>query len=139
MEVTVSAFAVVTAVACSMLVGAVWYSPSVFGKKWARLAGIDTGDDGGSVLKPLAVSLVVSLITAYVLAYFSFLTNMYFGHSFFQDAMTTGLIAWLGFTATRFVTHDAFEGRPFKLTLLNIANDFTTIMVMALVIGIFGR
>ena len=38
----------------------------------------------------------------------------------------------------RQITHDAFEGRPVKLTVLNIGNEFVTIMVMGLVIGLFG-
>lgn len=45
---------------------------------------------------------------------------------------------WLAFTAARFITHDAIEGRPAKLTLFNISNEFVTIMVMGLVIGLIG-
>ncbi|MET1156149.1 MAG: DUF1761 domain-containing protein, partial [Arthrobacter sp.] len=43
-----------------------------------------------------------------------------------------------GFTAARFVTHDAFEGRPAGLTVLNIVHELVTFLVMALIIGLFG-
>jgi hypothetical protein len=55
-----------------------------------------------------------------------------------QDTLTTAFWLWLGFTAARFATHDAFEGRPHKLTLLNLGNEFVTIMLMSLIIGLFG-
>jgi hypothetical protein len=53
-----------------------------------------------------------------------------------QDALSTAFWVWLGFTATRFITHDAFEMRPKKLTLLNISHEFVTFMVMGLIIGL---
>ena len=35
-------------------------------------------------------------------------------------------------------THDAFEGHPRQLTVLNIAHEFVTLMIMGLIIGLFG-
>jgi hypothetical protein len=50
----------------------------------------------------------------------------------------TAFWLWLGFTAARFITHDAFEGRPMALTFLNVSLEFVTIMVMGLLIGLIG-
>lgn len=122
----------------SLVVGSIWYARSVFGNTWIKLAKIDMSKDGGSVFKPIAATMVVSLITAYVLAHVAFLSNQFFQNSFLQDSLTTAFWMWLGFTAARFITHDAFEGRPPKLTLLNISNEFATIMVMGLIIGFLG-
>jgi hypothetical protein len=122
----------------SMVVGSVWYARKVFGNTWAKLAKIDIDKDRGSVFKPIATTVVVSLITAYVLAHVSYLSNHFFENSFLQDSLMTAFWMWLGFTAARFITHDAFEGRPVKLTVLNIGNEFVTIMVMGLIIGLFG-
>jgi hypothetical protein len=44
---------------------------------------------------------------------------------------------WAGFTAARFITHDAFEGRPSSLTTLNIAHELVTVVVMAVIIGVW--
>ena len=44
---------------------------------------------------------------------------------------------WAGFTAARFITHDAFEGRPTSLTVLNIAHELVTVLIMALIIGVW--
>jgi hypothetical protein len=138
MEVQVNYLAVFLAMLSSMVVGSVWYARKVFGNTWAKLAKIDIDKDRGSVFKPIATTVVVSLITAYVLAHVSYLSNHFFENSFLQDSLMTAFWMWLGFTAARFITHDAFEGRPVKLTVLNIGNEFVTIMVMGLIIGLFG-
>lgn len=138
MEVQVNYLAVFLAMLSSMVVGSVWYARKVFGNTWAKLAKIDIDKDRGSVFKPIATTVVVSLITAYVLAHVAYLSNHFFENSFLQDSLMTAFWMWLGFTAARFITHDAFEGRPVKLTVLNIGNEFVTIMVMGLIIGLFG-
>lgn len=79
---------------------------------------------------------VASLISAYVLAYFTVVTNSYFQNSFLLDAIMTGILAWLGFTALRMFTHDIFEGRCNKLTILNTTHELVTFLVMATIIGL---
>ncbi len=138
MEVHVNLWGVLAATASSMVVGSIWYAPPVFGKAWIKLARIDMTEDRGTVLKPIAITVVVCLITAYVLAHVAYLSNQFFHHSFLQDAVTTAFWMWLGFIAARFITHDAFEGRPVKLTLINISLEFVTLMVMGLLIGLIG-
>ena len=46
-------------------------------------------------------------------------------------------LAAAGFTASRFITHDAFEGRPAALTVMNIAHELVTVLVMAVIIGVW--
>lgn len=140
MEVAINYWAVILAGLSSMAVGSIWYSMKVFGQKWAKLARVDMSKEmkTGPLATMLGLTFVASLITALILAYAVFMTNEFFGNSYLQDALATGLWAWLGFTALRFWTHDMFEGRPRQLTLLNAANEFVTIMVMALIIGLLG-
>lgn len=138
MEVQVNYLAVFLAMLSSMVVGSIWYARSVFGNTWIKLAKIDMKKDRGSVFKPLAMTAVVSLITAYVLAHVTYLSNQFFHNSFMSAALGTAFWMWLGFTAARFITHDAFEGRPGKLTVLNIGNELVTLLAMGLVIGLLG-
>jgi hypothetical protein len=138
MDVHVNLWGVLAAVASSMVVGSIWYAPAVFGKAWMKLAKIDMSVDRGSVAKPILITVVISFITAYVLAHVAYLSNQFFHHSFLQDSLSTAFWVWLGFTAARFITHDAFEGRPAKLTLINVACEFVTLMVMGLLIGLIG-
>jgi hypothetical protein len=137
MEVSVNIWAVIAAMVSSMVVGSVWYARSVFGDTWAKLAKVDLSKDMNSV-RPIVITIVVSLVTAYVIAHVAYLSNQFFQNSFLQDSLTTAFWLWLGLTAARFVTHDAFEGRPAKLTILNLGNEFVTIMLMGLIIGLIG-
>lgn len=138
MDVQINYLAVVLAMLSSMVVGSFWYARPVFGNIWIKLARIDMSKNKGNMWQPIVITAIVSLITAYVLAHVIYLSNQFFGHSFLQDALTTSLWLWLGLVAARFITHDAFESRPKKLTLLNIAHEFVTLLVMGLIIGLMG-
>ncbi|GAA1323836.1 hypothetical protein GCM10020360_25920 [Nonlabens tegetincola] len=63
------------------------------------------------------------------------IAHEFYGGSFLSAALVTGLLLRAGFTAARFVTHDAFEGRPVKLTMLNIAHELDTVLVMSVILG----
>lgn len=137
MDVEINIWAVALAMVSSMIIGSIWYAKPIFGGMWAKWAKVDLKKNSNA-MTPIIVAAIVSLVTAYVLAHVTYLSNQFFDHSFLQDALTTAFWVWLGFTAARMITHDAFEGRPVKLTLLNIAHEFVTIMVMGLVIGTMG-
>jgi hypothetical protein len=130
--------AVVLATLSSMLVGAVWYARPVFGRRWMKLVGLKDEDVAGNAVLPLAITLVVSFLTALVLAGTATIVQAYYQGNFLLDTLVTALIVWIGFTAARFITHDLFERRPSSLTVLNLAHELVTIVVMALIIGAFG-
>ncbi len=140
MEVVVNYGAVVLAALSAMVVGSIWYMPSVLGNTWMKLAGIkpDKNFPKKDMAQLYIGALVTSLLTAYILAHVSFLSNSFYGNSFLQDTLSTAFWLWLGIMACRLWVHDSFEGRPRKLTLLNGANDLVTIIVMALIIGAMG-
>lgn len=131
-------WAVLVATLSTMVVGSIWYTPKVFGDRWMRLANVDP-DRAPSAVGPILITLVVSFISAIVLAGAATVVHDSYGGSFMGNTLITGGALWAGFTASRFVTHDAFEGRPSALTTLNIAHELVTVMVMALIIGAFGN
>lgn len=131
-------WAVLAATASSMVVGSIWYTPKVLGNTWMRLAKVTPSGDAKSAVGPILATLVVSFVTAWVLAGATWIAHSFYGGSFLAAAMVTGLMLWLGFTAARFITHDAFEGRPVKLTILNIVHELVTVVVMALILGLWA-
>ena len=136
MGVQVNWLAVVLATASSMAVGAAWYARPVFGGVWARLVKLDDKKLQQGAGQAIGITILASFLTAYVLAHVVYLSHAFFGNSFLQDALTTAFWLWLGLTAPRFITHDTFERRPFKLTFLNISHELVTLLVMALIIGL---
>ena len=130
-------WAVLLATASSMIVGSIWYAPKVFGTRWSKLAGVDMNRPGSSATMAIITTVIVSFITAWVLAGASAIAWHFYGGSFFLGAIITSVALWAGFTAARFITHDAFEGRPSSLTTMNIAHELVTVVVMALIIGVW--
>jgi hypothetical protein len=128
--------AVVIATLSSMVVGSVWYARPVFGNWWMKAARVEP--TGKSAVAPIITTLLVSFVTALVLAGSVAIAQSFYEGSFLANSVITAAILWAGFTAARFITHDAFEGRPWKLTLLNIGHELVTLLVMGLVIGLFG-
>lgn len=140
MSVEINLLAVVLATLASMIVGSIWYAPPVFGGMWMRLIGKKPKDMEQNGWKPIFIAIATSVVTAYVLAHFTFIAfDFYSGdYSFLSTALITASWAWLGFTAVRLLTHDSFEGRPLKLTALNVAHELVTFLAMGLAIGMVG-
>lgn len=129
--------AVVLATLSSMVVGSIWYTPKVFGNYWMSAAKVTPSGNARDAIAPIALTVVVSFVTAWVLAGAAFISWKFYGGSFFSNSVITGLILWAGFTAARFATHDAFDKRPTGLTVLNISHELVTIVIMALIIGVW--
>jgi hypothetical protein len=138
MEVQVNALGVLLAAVSSMVVGSIWYARPVFGNTWMKLAKVKMDGDKDKMWLPILITFILSLITAYVLAHVSYLSNSFFHNTFLQDSVATAFWMWLGFTAARIYTHDLFEGRPTKLTVITVSHELVTFLVMGLVIGMVG-
>ena len=137
----INVWAVLLATLSSMVVGSVWYTPRVFGNYWRRVAKVTPGADTRgptAAVKPILITVVASFVSAWVLAGSAAISQHFYGGNFLANTLITAVILWAGFTAARFITHDAFEGRPAGLTVLHCAHELATLTVMGLIIGLFG-
>lgn len=128
---------VILATLSSMVVGSIWYTPKVFGTRWSKIANVDMDRPASTAIFAIIATLIVSFITSWVLAGATSISWHFYGGSYFVAALGTAVVLWAGFTAARFITHDAFEGRPTGLTVMNIAHELVTVLVMALIIGVW--
>ncbi|GEP25950.1 DUF1761 domain-containing protein [Cryobacterium levicorallinum] len=134
----INIWAVLLATASSMVVGLIWYTRAVFGRYWMKAVGHTQESMKGSGTGAIIITVIVSFVTASVLAGAAAIAQHFYGGNFLFNTLLTGLILWVGFTAARMVTHDAFDRRPAGLTVLNLAHELVTILLMALIIGLFG-
>lgn len=134
----INIWAVVLATLSTLLVGSLWYTPKVFGTYWMAKAKVDRDAAASRGIWPILVTVVVSFITAWVLAGATAIAHNFYQGTFLADALITAVLLWAGFTAARVITHDAFEARPAGLTVVNIAHELVTVLVMALIIGVIG-
>jgi hypothetical protein len=60
--------AVIAATLSTMVVGSIWYAPKVFGNYWMKAAGVKPSGRALDAAAPIVVTVLVSFITAWVLA-----------------------------------------------------------------------
>jgi hypothetical protein len=123
-SVDINWIAVIVAAVVNMVVGALWYSPQLFGKQWAKVLGKKVSDMG-SANTGYAVTTIGALIQAWVLVHFV----RYAGALTFIKGAMVGFWLWLAFVAIVMATNIVFEGRSWKLWQIN-AGYFLVILVI---------
>lgn len=114
-DVSINYVAVLVATLASMMLGAIWYAPRVFGKEWMRLTHLteaDTKDNRGA---PMILMLVGSLVAAYVMAHFVDFTNA----KTITDGIRTGAWIGIGFVFTAAMGEGIFSHKPARLLAIN--------------------
>lgn len=139
--VEVNFLAVIIAAVASMVLGFIYYHPSVLGKPWMKEMGY-TKDSLKEAQKKMgkmyAISAVLAVITAYVLSHVMALSSAFFGAAGVMTGVTTGFWMWVGFIAPVQYTEVMFGGKSNKLFALNTGYQLASIILMGIVIGILG-
>jgi len=118
--------AVFVAAAAAMVLGALWYSPLLFGRPWKRLAGITSA--GGAWLSYL-LNFLSLLLMSYILG--SILKGL--GAGTIVAGLRIGFWLWAGFVATITLGSLLWERKPLGLYLLNNAYYLLSIWLMSLI------
>lgn len=132
MDPVVNYVAVVVGAITAFLIGMVWYSPMLFGNTWMKLSGMnDKKIKAGKhkVMMSMAGGLATALLTSFVLAHFV----DYAGATTVLGGAMAGFWAWLGFVVTTQVGGVLWEGKPFKLFLLNAAQSLVALAVIGVI------
>lgn len=130
-EIAVNYWAVLVAAIANMAIGMLWYGP-LFGKQWMAMTGITKESMKAMPMKPwqaMVGGLVTSLIIAYVLVFF---TLTWVGS--LSEALMSAFWIWLGFVATTQISGFLWEGKSFKLFVLNTAYSLVAYGVMAAIL-----
>ena len=135
--VDINLLAVFVAGVTSMVVGALWYSPMIFGKIWMTMSHIDEKKMKEMKKKGLGKSygmaFVGSLVMSYVLAHFVDYTQS-------NTAMAgaqTGFWLWLGFVAPVLMSSVLWEGKSMKLYLLNVGQLLVSLLIMGAILAVW--
>lgn len=135
---TVPVLGVVAAVVATFILGMLWYSPLMFGKKWMALMGMtmDMGDEmKKNARRAYIINVLFSILTAYILAVFLKNTLLLS----YWTAMKIGFLAWLGFVAPALSTEYVFavQKRPWSLYAINIGYQLTSLLLQSFVLYYF--
>lgn len=135
--VDINYLAVLVAAIASFVIGMLWYSQSLFGKAWMKLSGVSEKKikeaHSKGMGKTLSTAFISTLVLSYVLAYFVDLV----GATTWLQAVQLAFWAWLGFFATTLLGSVLWEGRPWKLYLINIGHYLVSLIVMSLILALW--
>ncbi len=125
--VEINWWAVLVAAAANSAIGALWYSPLLFGKPWARLHGRRFEELPRSrnlrTIAPLSAALTV--LIAFILVHFI----RYDGAITAVRGVAAGFWLWLGFIAAVTAAASLFEGRSWKLWTIDAGYWLTVFLV----------
>lgn len=130
-SVDVNWLAVIAAVVVNMVVGAIWYSPMVFAKQWAKSTGRKM-EEMGDGTKGYILTTIGALIQVIVLLHFvTYARYFYFpvDYTNAQVGLHTALWAWLGFVAVPQGVNMVFANTSRKLWAINTGYFFVTLLI----------
>lgn len=127
--------AIVAATVVGMVVAGVWYGKA-FITLWSTLTGVAAEDSQKASRRNMALLLVANGVTAVGLTAGIEVASMAVGKDSVWLALLVGFAAWLAFSASTLIQHNAFELKPPQLTVLNSAYQLVLFLGMALTIGV---
>jgi hypothetical protein len=133
-QTDVNWFAIIVAAVAAFAIGALWYSPRLFGRQWMaahghtpeKLAAMQS-----SMGKTYAFSFVTYLIMAMVIALLMGLTAA----STAIQGVVLAVLAWLGFGFTIGLNTNLYSDKPAAAFMIDAGYQFVHVIVMGAIIG----
>jgi hypothetical protein len=126
--------AVVVCACISLILGILWYMPVLFGKPWMKAVGLKQDDiKPKDRIKGYLINLVASFIQSLVIAILILNT----GTRGIVQGLCIGTAVGAGIVATTIFTNDAYEGRPFSLSLINGVYRLVYFIVIGAILGLW--
>ena len=135
-DMIINYWSVLGAAVASFVIGMLWYGP-LFGKQWMKLAGITPASMKKMKMTParaMTFGFIAMLVTAYVLSNFVHIL----GIMSWAAAAQFAFWAWLGLVAPVQLGAYIWEGKPFKLFLLNAAHNLVSLIVMSGIVAVWA-
>lgn len=122
-------FAILVAAIAYMVIGAIWYSPFLFGTLWMQEMDYDADAMEGQK-KAMSYSGVVAVLLAIGLA----LIANTFNFATVDQALEAGVLLWATLTAAPMATDVIFQKQPVKVYVINAAYHLVAILCMLMII-----
>jgi hypothetical protein len=133
----VNILAVLVAAVATFILGAVWYSPVLFGRQWIEAHGYTPEKleemKRRGVLKAYAAALAAYVVMAYVLSLLVTYTNA----TGPAQGLWLGFLCWLGFAATIGLTAHMFSEQRFAAYVLDAGYQLAYLLLMGLLLAVW--
>jgi hypothetical protein len=131
---SINIFAVLVGMAINMVLGALWYSPVLFGNYWLKLIGKNSEDiskdDAGKSMSFAIIPAFFSSFSLALLVAFAIPVSI-------LDGVILGTIASVGFSFMSLFNLVLFEDRSIRLTLINSGLNFVAWNIISVVLTLW--
>lgn len=135
LQATVSLAAVFVAAVVSMLIGAIWYSPSVFGRDWLAALGVKDKKAMAKMKKESGKAYTGHFITDLIKAFMLAVIVDYAGATTALTGAAIGLLVWLGFVATTIAGSVFFEGKNLELFMIDSTYSLVSLIFTGIIVA----
>lgn len=119
-----------------MVVAFLWYQKGFIANAWEGLTGVTPDRSRPARARNMTQLAIANLLTAGGLAAGISLASAATGDESAGMAVLVGFAAWLTFSASTLLQHNAFELKPAKLTVINSSYQLALFLAMSVVIGL---
>jgi hypothetical protein len=118
------------------IIGALWYSPLLFGNLWVKLMKFSKIDMEKSKKQGMAKQWITMFIATLILTYI--LSQFIVAGAGWLHGLRIGALVWLGFLATTQIGIVLWEKKPFALYAINTLHYLVVLVVMGSILGAWG-
>ena len=115
--------------------GMLWYSPVLFARPWMAGHGY-TEDDLEGMQEGMGATYALSFVCWFAMAMILAVVARHFGEGV-GSTLHTGVLLWLGYSATTGLMNNRFSDKPLGLWLIDAGYQLGSIGLMAIVIGLW--
>ena len=135
-------WAVLASVILFQVIGSLWYSPFLFGKKWMSLMGVtpekmqDAKKEKVKMVKQYSVNIFSSLILTYAMAVFV----SYSVVATIPSGILIALVLWIGFVATTNAMEYIWNvnNKPWELYFINTGYYLVAMIIVGIVLSLWS-
>ena len=128
--------AVLVSAIVGFIIGALWYSPMLFGDRWMKLMKISKKEIEKSQKEGMAgtmfsafIAVIITALVLNVLVVSMLVSTPYF-------AAKLGLLLWVGLIAPTFLNGVLWEKLPMELYLIRSSHYLVALVVMCVIISL---
>jgi len=142
LDIHINYWAVLVSAIVFFVIGWAWHSV-LFGKAWAKLMGFDKLDKKKqqammkTMGRSMAFNFLTNLLTAYCMAWVVQSGAAFYHVSGVVLGLQTGFWIWLGFIATSQLNAVLWEGKPFKLYLINVGHFLVAYLAVGTILAVW--
>ena len=126
--------AVLLAGIATMVIGFLWYSPTLLGKVWLREMNLSSHHVATAKAKGLGKQYFCSFLSSLVMIYVLQTVFTLLVVTAVAQAIHLSFLLWLGFVATVQLGNTLFGSQSFKLYLITTGYQLVSLVIAALVL-----